>query len=224
MTNQNTTLTHTPQRQPLFYFVMCNAHAHAHTSTLFNEVLFCVFNFRFINAMFSVSLDGVQWFMFCDMYLSGAVHFVDTELTEKPLIQSGCGKFHVCAVKFIDCIVLYLAGRDVFFFRQFDLCCFSLCVCVYTFFRSLLLLLFLFVECIVVCREYTLNKSIVITSVTIGCDQNQTNINYLHRFQIILNTYTHRQSWGYCDDDQYIFGSFILFFCFLFFFLSENIR
>lgn len=130
MTNQNTTLTHTPQRQLLFYFVMCNAH----TSTLFNEVLFCVFNFRFINAMFSVSLDGVQWFMFCDMYLSGAVHFVDTELTEKPLIQSGCGKFHVCAVKFIDCIVLYLAGRDVFFFPSIRFVLFFVvCVCVYVF-------------------------------------------------------------------------------------------
>lgn len=47
------------------------------------------------------------------------------------------------------------------------------------------LLCFFFVECIVVCP---LNKSIVISSVTIGCDQNQTNINYLHRFRIILNT------------------------------------
>lgn len=97
-----------------FYFVMCDASHMQHIPALFNEVLFCVFNFRFINAMFLYfSLDGVQWSMFCDMYLSGAVHFVDTELTEKPLIQSGCGKFHVCAVKFIDCIVLYLAGRDV---------------------------------------------------------------------------------------------------------------
>lgn len=40
----------------------------------------------------------------CDMHLPVAVHFVDIELTEKPLIQSGCGRFHVCAV---DCACFF---------------------------------------------------------------------------------------------------------------------
>lgn len=74
-----------------------------------------VFSISDLNSMSRVSVYVYNVYG-CDMHLPVAVHFVDIELTEKPLIQSGCGRFHVCAVDcacFFYCVFLLNASLFV---------------------------------------------------------------------------------------------------------------